>query len=72
LTQVGGKVGFFFALSPFYFEVYIFYFEVLVKVVKVFSPTFGFGGLMGSLRESRRKSLHNLHNPKSTFSISDL
>jgi len=34
----------------------------VVKVVKAFSPTFGFGGLRGSLRETWRKSLHNLHN----------
>jgi hypothetical protein len=32
-----------------------------VKVVKPFSLSFGIGELKGSLRESWRKSLHNLH-----------
>jgi len=39
-----------------------FYIAVVVKVVKPFSQTFETGGLKGALRESWRKSLHNLHN----------
>jgi len=34
----------------------------VVKVVKPFPPTLGLGGFHPSLRETWRKSLHNLHN----------
>jgi hypothetical protein len=39
-----------------------------VKVVKLFSPTFETGGIEYPLRETWRKSLHNLHNIGLNFS----
>jgi hypothetical protein len=39
----------------------------VVKVVKAFSPTFGFGEFTPSLRETWRKSLHNLQMKTITF-----